>query len=100
MMNTQIGKEKSTHQAVPIDTFSLVSSSASRFFAPIEGRVLLPLYHAPPHTSPFAGCSADNLDPKTFPHELAVPVGIMPAEPIVLGWRENSLVVQNGADAP
>ena len=25
---------------------------------------------------------------------------IMPAEPIVLGWRENSLVVQNGADAP
>ena len=48
----------------------------------------------------FAGCSADNLDPKTFPHELAVHVGIMPAEPIVLGWRENSLVVQNGADAP
>ena len=48
----------------------------------------------------FAGCSADNLDPKTFPHELSVHVGIMPAEPIVLGWRENSLVVQNGADAP
>ena len=48
----------------------------------------------------FAGCSADNRDPKTFPHELAVHVGIMPAEPIVLGWRENSLVVQNGADAP
>lgn len=48
----------------------------------------------------FAGCSADNLDPKTFPHELAVHVGIMPAEPIVLRWRENSLVVQNGADAP
>ena len=37
---------------------------------------------------------------KRFPHELAVHVGIMPAEPIVLGWRENSLVVQNGADAP
>ena len=98
-MNTPIGKEKSTHQAVPIDKFSLASSSASRFFAPIGRRVLLPLYHASPHTSPFAGYSADNLDPKTFLHELAVPVGIMLAEPIVLGWRENSLVVQSGADA-
>ena len=37
---------------------------------------------------------------KRFRTNLLSMSGIMPAEPIVLGWRENSLVVQNGADAP